>query len=144
MSQQAAVYQQLRGTADLPVQAGTRSDVGEPVPLGGTRGLGGAGGRAAQDPRLPAGMLLTLVIEFLIFAVFSVGWHRVILLGPGRAGPGLGVQLGKRELRGQVWGLAWHPTDDYLLVANWYRHEGLVSLKLPTADAILADNQISN
>jgi hypothetical protein len=57
------------------------------------------------DPRLPAGMLLTLVIEFLLFAIFSVGWHRVILLGPGRAGPGLGVQLGRRELRyfGRLW-----------------------------------------
>ena len=58
-----------------------------------------------MDPRLPAGMLLTLVIEFLLFAVFSVGWHRVILLGPGSAGHGLGVQLGKRELRyfGRLW-----------------------------------------
>jgi len=63
------------------------------------------GAQEVVDPRLPAGLLLTLVIEFLLFSVFSVGWHRVILLGPGRAGPGLGVQLGKRELRyfGRLW-----------------------------------------
>ena len=60
---------------------------------------------APMDPRLPAGMLLTLVIEFLLFAVFSVGWHRVILLGARHAERGLGVQLGRRELRyfGRLW-----------------------------------------
>ena len=65
--------------------------------------LAGAGvdatGRMNIDPRLPAGLLLTGVIEFLLFAVFAVGWHRVILLGIYRAGRGLGVQLGGRELR---------------------------------------------
>ena len=56
-------------------------------------------GHMNVDPRLPAGLLLTGVIEFLLFAVFAVGWHRVILLGTHRAGSGLGVQLGGRELR---------------------------------------------
>ncbi len=71
--------------------------------------LAGAGvaatGRMNIDPRLPAGLLLTGVIEFLLFAVFAVGWHRVILLGIHRAGRGLGVQLGGRELRyfGRLW-----------------------------------------
>ena len=62
-------------------------------------------GQLVVDSRLPAAMLLTLVIEFLLFAVFGVGWHRVILLGAGRAGRGLGVQLGRRELRyfGRLW-----------------------------------------
>jgi len=64
-----------------------------------------ATGRMNIDPRLPAGLLLTGVIEFLLFAVFAVGWHRVILLGIHRAGRGLGVQLGARELRyfGRLW-----------------------------------------
>ncbi len=62
-------------------------------------------GQLIVDPRLPAGVLLTLVIEFLLFSVFAVGWHRVILLGPDHAGHGLGVQLGGRELRyfGRLW-----------------------------------------
>lgn len=58
-----------------------------------------SGGQMIVDSRLPAAMLLTLVIEFVLFAVFGVGWHRVILLGTGGAGRGLGVQLGRRELR---------------------------------------------
>ncbi len=60
---------------------------------------------APTDPRLPAGILLTVVIEMLLFAVFAVGWHRVILLGAGSTGRGLGVQLGRRELRyfGRLW-----------------------------------------
>ncbi len=62
-------------------------------------------GRMNVDPRLPAGFLLTAIIEFLLFAVFAVGWHRVILLGIKKAGGGLGVQLGMRELRyfGRLW-----------------------------------------
>jgi hypothetical protein len=48
-----------------------------------------ATGHMNVDPRLPAGLLLTGVIEFLLFAVFAVGWHRVILLGRNRAGGGL-------------------------------------------------------
>lgn len=62
-------------------------------------------GNINVDPRLPAALLLTAVIEFLLFAVFAVGWHRVILLGTQRSGGGLGVQLGARELRyfGRLW-----------------------------------------
>src|SRR6267378_6912418 len=43
--------------------------------------------------------------DLLLFAVFAVGWHRVILLGIHQAGRGLGVQLGGRELRyfGRLW-----------------------------------------
>ena len=54
---------------------------------------------------LPAMGLLILVTEFLLIAVFAVGWHRVVLLGPQRAGAGLGVALGARELRffGRMW-----------------------------------------
>ena len=74
------------------------------LPLVMTSEMGGSG-PIAMDPRVPAGMLLTLVIEFLLFAVFAVGWHRVILLGTGSTGRGLGVQLGRRELRyfGRLW-----------------------------------------
>ena len=62
-------------------------------------------GQLNLDPRLPGGFLLTAIIELLLFAVFAVGWHRVILLGIKRAGGGLGVQLGGRELRyfGRLW-----------------------------------------
>jgi hypothetical protein len=74
----------------LPLMAGASAD---------------AAGHVNMDPRLPAGLLLTAVIEFLLFAVFAVGWHRVILLGRQRAGGGLGVELGFRELRyfGRLW-----------------------------------------
>jgi hypothetical protein len=58
-----------------------------------------AEGNPVIDPRLPGSMLLMALIEFLIMTVFSVGWHRVILLGSQQAGGGLGVQLGGRELR---------------------------------------------
>ena len=58
-----------------------------------------AAGNPVIDPRLPGSMMLMALIEFLIMTVFSVGWHRVILLGPQQAGGGLGVQLGGREIR---------------------------------------------
>jgi hypothetical protein len=74
------------------------------LPLLAGASLDGSGPKSI-DPRLPMGLLLTGVIEFLLFAVFAVGWHRVILLGIHRAGSGLGVQLGGRELRyfGRLW-----------------------------------------
>jgi hypothetical protein len=74
------------------------------LPLMSTANVDSAG-QMIVDPRLPAGLLLTVVIEFLLFAVFAVGWHRIILLGIKRAGGGLGVQLGGRELRyfGRLW-----------------------------------------
>jgi hypothetical protein len=45
-----------------------------------------------------------LVAEFLLIAVFAVGWHRLILLGP-QAGGGLGVAFGRREIGflGRMW-----------------------------------------
>lgn len=58
-----------------------------------------AAGETVVDPRLMPGLLLVLVTNFVLLAVFGVGWHRLILLGPERAGGGLGVQLGLRELR---------------------------------------------
>jgi hypothetical protein len=50
-------------------------------------------------------MFLYGVVEFLLIAVFAVGWHRLMLLGPARAGPGLGIAFGARELRyfGKMW-----------------------------------------
>ena len=65
---------------------------------------GPVAGRPMPDPRLLPGMLLMLVAEFILVAVFAVGWHRLILLGP-RAGGGLGVGLGRRELAyfGRMW-----------------------------------------
>ena len=54
------------------------------------------------DPRLPSAVLIMFVIEILLFTVFSVGWHRAVLIGAER---GQGTQLGKRELRyfGRLW-----------------------------------------
>lgn len=54
------------------------------------------------DPRLPSAVLIMFVIEILLFTVFSVGWHRAVLIGAER---GQGAQLGKRELRyfGRLW-----------------------------------------
>jgi hypothetical protein len=58
-----------------------------------------------MDPRFMPAMLVILAIEFLLIAVFAVGWHRLILLGRQRAGGGLGTGLGARELRyfGRIW-----------------------------------------
>lgn len=56
-------------------------------------------GQMTFDPRLLPGLLLVLATNFLLVSIFGVGWHRLILLGPERAGGGLGVQLGLRELR---------------------------------------------
>jgi hypothetical protein len=58
-----------------------------------------ATGQLVMDNRLPGSLLLVLITNFLLVSVFGVGWHRLILLGPERAGGGLGVQLGLRELR---------------------------------------------
>jgi hypothetical protein len=65
---------------------------------------GAAAGQPMLDPRLLPAMLLTLVVEFFLIAVFAVGWHRLILLGP-RAGGGLGITLGRREIAylGRMW-----------------------------------------
>ena len=54
------------------------------------------------DPRLPSAVLIIFVIEILLFTVFSVGWHRAVLIGAER---GQGAQLGGRELRyfGRFW-----------------------------------------
>ena len=61
---------------------------------------GGNGGELAGNQRyLPAMFILILVIEFLLIAIFAIGWHRLVLLGPARAGGGLGIALGARELR---------------------------------------------
>ena len=58
-----------------------------------------ASAQAPADPRLMPGLILVLATNFLLVSVFGVGWHRLILLGPEKAGGGLGVQLGLRELR---------------------------------------------
>lgn len=65
---------------------------------------GPAAGQPMPDPRLLPAALLILVTELLVVAVFAVGWHRLILLGP-RAGGGLGIALGRRELAcfGRLW-----------------------------------------
>lgn len=58
-----------------------------------------AAGEPVMDNRLPGSFLLILITNFLLVSIFSVGWHRLVLLGPEKAGGGLGVQLGLRELR---------------------------------------------
>ena len=58
-----------------------------------------ATGAPVMDNRLPGSFLLILITNFLLISIFGVGWHRLILLGAEKAGGGLGVQLGLRELR---------------------------------------------
>lgn len=58
-----------------------------------------ATGAPVMDNRLPGSFLLVMITNFLLVSIFGVGWHRLILLGPEKAGSGLGVQLGRRELR---------------------------------------------
>jgi hypothetical protein len=64
-----------------------------PVPQVG----GATPGQPMLDPRFFPAVLFMLVVEFLLIAVFAVGWHRLILLG-SRAGGGLGVAFGRREI----------------------------------------------
>jgi hypothetical protein len=65
---------------------------------------GAAAGQPMPDPRLLPVALLVLLGELLVIAVFAVGWHRLILLGP-RAGGGLGIGIGRREMAcfGRLW-----------------------------------------
>jgi hypothetical protein len=65
---------------------------------------GAAAGQPMLDPRFFPAVLFMLVVEFLLIAVFAVGWHRLILLGP-RAGGGLGIAFGRREIAylGRLW-----------------------------------------
>jgi hypothetical protein len=65
---------------------------------------GAAAGQPMLDPRLLPAMLFALVAEFFLIAVFAVGWHRLILLGPQAEG-GLGIALGRREIAylGRIW-----------------------------------------
>lgn len=65
---------------------------------------GPADGQPMADPRFLPALLLMVFAEFLLIAVFAVGWHRLILLGPG-AGGGLGIGFGRRELAylGRLW-----------------------------------------
>jgi len=58
-----------------------------------------ATGQLIIDNRFWGSVLLILITNFLLVSIFGVGWHRLVLLGPEKAGSGLGVQLGSRELR---------------------------------------------
>src|SRR4029077_18052215 len=58
---------------------------------------GPAAGEPMPDPRFLPAMLLVVVAEVVLVSVFAVGWHRLILLGP-RAGAGLGISFGRREI----------------------------------------------
>jgi hypothetical protein len=64
-----------------------------------------SGALAGEERYLPAMFIAVLVAEFLLLAIFAVGWHRFVLLGPARAGGGLGIGFGPRELRffGKMW-----------------------------------------
>jgi hypothetical protein len=65
---------------------------------------GAAAGQPMLDPRFFPAVLFMLVVEFLLIAVFAVGWHRLILLGR-QASSGLGVAFGRREIAflGRLW-----------------------------------------
>jgi hypothetical protein len=73
--------------------------VGTVLPLLHGVAVGNGGELAGNQRYLPAMFILILVIEFLLIAIFAIGWHRLVLLGPARAGGGLGIALGARELR---------------------------------------------
>jgi hypothetical protein len=77
-----------------------------PLLFAAMRAVSDSGGELKGGQRyIYAIMFLYAVIEFLLTAVFAVGWHRLVLLGPTRAGAGLGIAFGARELRyfGKMW-----------------------------------------
>ena len=59
---------------------------------------GAAPGQPMLDPRFFPAVLFMLVVEFLLIAVFAVGWHRLILLGPaGQAAGSASASAGARS-----------------------------------------------